>query len=85
MGAAGAVNILFRKEIKEAEDPAGKRAELENDYKEKFSNGYVAAARGMIDDVIEPAESRRVLVRALEVSLLKREQHIKRKHGISPM
>ena len=85
MGAAGAVNILFRKEIKEAENPAEKRTELENDYKQKFNNSYVAASRGMIDDVIEPAESRRVLVRALEVSLLKREHHIKRKHGISPM
>lgn len=85
MGAAGAVNILFRKEIKEAEDAAGKRAELEDDYKQKFNNSYVAASRGMIDDVIEPAESRRVLVRALEVTLLKREHHIKRKHGISPM
>jgi propionyl-CoA carboxylase beta chain len=85
MGAAGAVNILFRKEIKEAADPAEKRKELESDYIDKFSNSYVAAARGMIDDVIEPAESRRVLVQALELTLLKRERHVKRKHGISPM
>lgn len=85
MGAAGAVNILFRKEISSAEDPVGKRQELEAEYKNKFSNSYVAASRGMIDDVIEPADSRRILVRALELTLLKRERHLKRKHGISPM
>jgi len=85
MGAAGAVNILFRKEIQQAEDQQVKRLELETDYKNKFSNSYVAASRGMIDDVIEPAQSRRVLARALDLTLLKRERHIKRKHGISPM
>lgn len=85
MGAAGAVNILFRKEIAEAADPVAKRRDLEDDYKEKFSNSYVAASRGLIDDVIEPAESRRVLIRALELTLLKRERHTKRKHGVSPM
>ena len=85
MGAEGAVNILFRGELKGAEDPAARRKELVDDYEEKFNNPYVAAARGMIDDVIEPRDSRRVLVRALEVTLAKRERHIPKKHGISPM
>ncbi len=85
MGAAGAVNILYRKEVSSAADPEAKRKELEEDYEERFNNPYVAAARGMIDDVIEPRDTRRVLVRALEVSLLKRERHVPKKHGISPV
>lgn len=85
MGSAGAVNILFRKEISGAPDPAERRRQLEEDYREKFGNSYVAAARGMIDDVIEPADSRKVLVRALDLTLSKRERHVRRKHGISPM
>ena len=84
MGAAGAVNILFRKEVTSAPDPEARRLELVADYEEKFNNPYVAAARGMIDDVIEPRDSRRVLIRALEVSLLKRERHMPKKHGLSP-
>ncbi len=84
MGAEGAVNVLFKKQLQEAEEPDARRRELVEDYEEKFNNPYVAAARGMIDDVIEPQESRRVLVRALEVTLSKRERHVPRKHGISP-
>ena len=84
MGAAGAVNILFRKEVTSAPDPETRRLELVADYEEKFNNPYVAAARGMIDDVIEPRDSRRVLIRALEVTLLKRERHMPKKHGLSP-
>ena len=56
MGAAGAVNILFRKEVTSAPDPEARRLELVADYEEKFNNPYVAAARGMIDDVIEPRD-----------------------------
>ena len=85
MGAAGAVNILFRKDLLGAEDPEAKRKELESDYEFKFNNPYVAASRGMIDDVIEPQDTRRVLIRALEVCLLKRERHVAKKHGISPV
>jgi propionyl-CoA carboxylase beta chain len=84
MGAAGAVNILFRKEVSSAPDPEAKRLELVNDYEEKFNNPYVAAARGLIDDVIEPRDTRRVLIRALEVTLQKRERHVPKKHGLSP-
>lgn len=85
MGAAGAVNILFRNEVKAAADPEARRQELIEEYQEKFNNPYVAAARGLIDDVIEPRDSRRVLIRALHVTLSKRERHVPKKHGISPM
>ncbi|MEI7771499.1 MAG: acyl-CoA carboxylase subunit beta [Chloroflexales bacterium] len=85
MGAAGAVNILFRNEVKSAEDPKARSAELVSEYQEKFNNPYVAAARGLIDDVIEPRDSRRVLIRALHVTLAKRDRHVPKKHGISPM
>ncbi len=85
MGAEGAVNILFNAEVKAAEDPAARRSELIDDYQEKFNNPYVAAARGLIDDVIEPRDTRRILIRALEVTLSKRERHVPKKHGISPM
>jgi acetyl-CoA carboxylase carboxyltransferase component len=84
MGAAGAVNILYRNEVKSAPDPEAKRRELVEEYQERFNNPYVAAARGLIDDVIEPRDSRRVLIKALEVTLSKRERHVPRKHGISP-
>ena len=55
------------------------------DYEQRFNNPYVAAARGLIDDVIEPRDTRRVLIRALELTLSKRERHTPKKHGISPM
>ena len=84
MGAEGAVNILFKKQVQEAEDPNARRKELVDDYEEKFNNPYVAAARGLIDDVIEPRMSRRVLIQALELTLSKRERHVPKKHGISP-
>jgi hypothetical protein len=82
MGASGAVNILFRNELKNAANPKERRDELVRDYEEKFNNPYVAASRGLIDDVIEPRDTRRVLIRALEVTLSKREKHAPRKHGI---
>ncbi|MCB0044827.1 MAG: acyl-CoA carboxylase subunit beta [Caldilineaceae bacterium] len=85
MGAEGAVNILFRKQVANAEDPEAKRKELVDDYEEKFNNPYVAASRGLIDGVIEPRDSRRVLIQALEVTLSKRETHVPKKHGLAPM
>jgi acetyl-CoA carboxylase carboxyltransferase component len=84
MGAEAAVNILFRSELRTATDPDERRKELAEDYKKKFNNPYVAAARGLIDDVIEPRDTRKVLVRALEFSLSKQERHVLKKHGISP-
>jgi len=84
MGAEGAVNVLFKKEVSAAPDPDAKRKELVADYEERFNNPYVCAARGLIDDVIEPRDTRRVLIRALEVTLSKRERHQPKKHGLSP-
>ncbi len=84
MGAEGAVNILFRAELKAAANSAERRKELVDDYERNFNNPYVAASRGLIDDVIAPAETRRTLIRSLELTLSKRERHIAKKHGISP-
>ncbi|MCZ2095972.1 MAG: methylmalonyl-CoA carboxyltransferase, partial [Anaerolineae bacterium] len=84
MGPEGAVNILFRGELKTAENPAERRAELVEDYERQFSNPYVAASRGLIDDVIAPRDTRRALIRGLELTISKRERHSARKHGISP-
>jgi propionyl-CoA carboxylase beta chain len=85
MGAEGAVNILFRGDLKTAPDPQARRRELVAGYERQFNNPYVAAARGLIDDVIEPQDTRRVLIRALELTLSKRERHLPKKHGLSPM
>lgn len=85
MGAEGAVNILFRRDVQAAEDPEARRKELVDDYETKFNNPYVAASRGMIDEVIEPRDSRQILIRSLELTLSKRESHVPKKHGISPM
>jgi methylmalonyl-CoA decarboxylase subunit alpha len=85
MGAEAAVNILYRAELKDAPDPAGQREELVEDYERRFNNPYIAASRGLIDEVIEPRDTRRVLIRALEFTLSKRERHVSKKHGISPM
>lgn len=84
MGAEGAVNVLFKKDVSSAPDPDARRKELVSDYEERFNNPYVCAARGLIDDVIEPRDTRRVLIRALEVTLSKRERHTPKKHGLSP-
>jgi propionyl-CoA carboxylase beta chain len=84
MGAEGAVNILYRNEVKSAPNPAARRAELAAEYQDRFNNPYVAASRGLIDDVIEPRDTRRVLICALELTRTKRERHVPRKHGISP-
>jgi len=85
MGAEGAVNVIFRREIKSAEDPAARRAELVAEYEDKFSNPYIAAERGYVDDVIEPAETRPKLIKALRMLTTKREQVPPRKHGNIPL
>jgi propionyl-CoA carboxylase beta chain len=85
MGPEGAVNIVFRKELEEADDPDARRAELIADYKERFANPYHAAERGYVDEVIEPRRTRPVLCSALEVALTKREPTPKRKHGNIPL
>lgn len=84
MGPEGAANIIFRKEIMEAENPDEMRKLKVEEYKEKFANPYVAASRGYVDTVIEPSETRRFLIHALEVSLDKVVERPSRKHGIPP-
>jgi propionyl-CoA carboxylase beta chain len=85
MGPDGAVNIIFRKELAEAEDPVKRKAELVADYREKFANPYVAASRGYIDDVIEPRETRPRLINALEMLSNKRDTNPPKKHGCTPL
>ncbi|HVM40601.1 MAG TPA: acyl-CoA carboxylase subunit beta [Acidimicrobiia bacterium] len=85
MGPQGAVNILFRKELAEADDAEATRAELVEEYTEKFANPYQAAERGYVDDVIDPRETRRVLIRSLDVLRTKKETLVQRKHGNVPL
>ena len=84
MGAEGAANIIHRREIQDAEDPAAKRKEKIDEYKEIFSNPYVAANRGYIDDIIVPGETRPRLIEALEVLAGKRQALPPKKHGNIP-
>ena len=85
MGPEGAVEIVHRRELQEAADPAQRRAELVAQYTEHFTTPYVAAERGYVDDVVDPAETRRVLARSLEMLATKREDLPKRKHGNEPL
>jgi acetyl-CoA carboxylase carboxyltransferase component len=85
MGPDGAVNIIFRQELAEAEDPAKRKNELVAEYREKFANPYVAASRGYIDDVIEPRETRPRLINALEMLSNKRDTNPPKKHGCTPL
>ncbi len=85
MGAEGAVEIVFRKEMQEAIDKAARRAELIETYRSTFASPYVAAGRRLVDDVIEPAETRKDLARALEYVRTKRETRPPKKHGLIPL
>ncbi len=85
MGPEGAANIIFRKEIAEAEDPEKVRRQKIKEYKQKFANPYVAAARGYVDAVIEPEETRKFLIHALDVSESKSTPLPDRKHGSIPL
>ena len=85
MGADGAVNIIFRKDIGEADDPVKTHKELSDNYKEKFASPYVAAEMGYIDRVIFPRETRKELILGLERYGNKRENRPKRKHGNIPL
>src|SRR3546814_17711410 len=80
-GPQGAVEIVYRKELAAADDPVAKRAELVDEYTERFCNPYVAAERGFVDDVIDPAETRVKLIAGHELLRSKREELPKRKHG----
>ncbi len=85
MGPDGAVNIIFRQELTEAEDAETRKAGLVADYREQFANPYIAAARGYIDDVIEPRETRPRLIEALKMLQNKRDSNPPKKHGNIPL
>jgi acetyl-CoA carboxylase carboxyltransferase component len=85
MGARAAVNIIFRRQIAEAEDPEAKREELITGYEEQFNNPMVAAEMGYIDDVIDPRETRPYLIKALSMIRTKRPERPPRKHGNIPL
>lgn len=84
MGADGAINIIFKKQIQAAEDPEQEKKKLQKEYEEKFMNPYIAASRGYITEVIHPEETRRRLVQALDVLKNKRIERIDKKHGNIP-
>jgi acetyl-CoA carboxylase carboxyltransferase component len=85
MGAEGAVNIIFRDEIKKATDPKARELEILEEYREEFLNPYRAADVGQVDEVIEPRETRPRLALALEVLRSKVAQNLPRKHGLCPV
>ncbi|MEH7392993.1 acyl-CoA carboxylase subunit beta [Bacillus sp. JJ1474] len=85
MGPQGAANIIFAREIQNSEDPETTRAQKIEEYREKFANPYVAASRGMVDDVIDPRETRIKLIQALEMLRNKQESRPKKKHGNIPL
>ena len=85
MGPQGAVEIIYRRELQQAANPAAKRAQLVAEYTEKFANPYVAAERGFVDDVIDPADTRIKLVEGLRVLRTKRDESPQRKHGNIPL
>jgi propionyl-CoA carboxylase beta chain len=85
MGPEGAVNIVFRKELAEAEDAAARKGELVDDYREKFANPFKAAELGYIDEVIRPEETRPKIIEALEMLATKRDTNPPKKHGNIPL
>ena len=85
MGPQGAVEIVYRRELQQAADPVARRAELVEEYTQKYANPYAAAERGYIDDVIDPAETRQKIVAGLALLATKREELPKRKHGNMPL
>jgi propionyl-CoA carboxylase beta chain len=85
MGAKGAVEIIFKKEIAEASDPAKREEELIEEYRQRFANPFAAAERGYIDDVIDPSETRLRLIRSLQILRTKKVENPWRKHGNIPL
>ena len=85
MGAEGAVNILYRKELAEASDPVARRKELIDEYNDELANPYVAAERGYIDQVIYPHATRETVIRTLRLLRTKRQQLPPKKHGNIPL
>jgi methylmalonyl-CoA carboxyltransferase large subunit len=85
MGAEGAADVVFRREIAAAEDPAAKRAELIETYRQAFATPYVAASRSLVDEIIVPSQTRRALAVALEALHTKRDLRPPKKHGLIPL
>ena len=85
MGPQGAVEIVYRRELQQAADPAARRSQLVNEYTERYANPYLAAERGFVDDVIDPAETRIKLVQGLRLLRTKRDESPHRKHGNIPL
>jgi acetyl-CoA carboxylase carboxyltransferase component len=85
MGPEGAVEIIYRRDLKEADDPAARKIELAADYRQRLANPYVAAENGYIDDVIEPRDTRARLINGLEVFQNKRDSNPPKKHGNIPL
>jgi len=85
MGPEGAVKIIFRRELQQAEDPEKRKNELVEEYRRTFANPYIAASRGFLDDVIEPRETRPRLINALEMLQNKRDTNPPKKHGNMPL
>ncbi|MDP8959471.1 MAG: acyl-CoA carboxylase subunit beta [Actinomycetota bacterium] len=85
MGASGAVNVIFRRELGQADDPEARRRQLIEGYEETFNNPYIAAERGLVDEVIEPRETRPRLIQTLEMLRSKRETLPPKKHGNIPL
>ena len=85
MGPQGAVEILYRRELQQAADPEGRKADLVDEYSRKYANPYIAAERGIVDAVIDPAETRQKVIAAFELIGAKREELPRRKHGNVPL
>lgn len=85
MGAEGAAGVVFKREIDDADDPAQRREELVEEYRETFSTPYMAAGRGLVDDIIDPADTRHQIAMALELLATKREVRPPKKHGLGPV
>ena len=85
MGSGGAVNILHKKQINSSDNPEELRLELQQQYEDKLMNPYVAASRGLIDDVIDPRDTRPKIIKALDMLANKRENLPPKKHGTIPL
>ena len=85
MGPEGAVNVLYRRELQAAEDPAALRAKLVSDFREKLANPFIAASRGFIDEIIHPRMTRTKLIAALASCEHKRDRNPPKKHGNIPL
>ena len=85
MGPDGAVNIVYREALQKSDSPEKTRAELTDEYRDRFANPYVAASRGYVDDVIDPATTRSRIIGALEMLRDKRDNLPPKKHGNIPL